>query len=56
MMTKNIMTDAQAYCPPEFEVLEFTSEGVLCYSPTGSTADDVTIGGVLDDDDFEQIF
>lgn len=54
MITKNIMTDAQAYCPPEFEVLEFTSEGVLCTSLTDSSADDVIIGNPLED--YEQIF
>ena len=54
MKTRNLLADVNSYCPPEFEVLEFTSEGVLCYSPTGTTADDVTIGEELND--FDQIF
>lgn len=54
MITKNIMTDAQAYCPPEIKIMEFASEGVLCTSLTDSSADDVIIGNPLED--YEQIF
>lgn len=54
-MTK---TNHQAgkYCHPECNVLDIKAEGVLCYSPTGSSADDITIGPALGTGDYEQIF
>lgn len=54
-MTK---TNHQAgkYCHPECNVLDIKAEGVLCYSPTGSSADDITIGTALGTEDYEQIF
>ena len=54
MKTKKSLTGAQAYCPPESKIMEFAFEGVLCYSPTGSSADDLTVGDPLTD--YEQIF
>ena len=54
MKTKNFLTGAQAYCPPEMKIMEFASEGVLCTSLTDSSADYVEIENPLED--YEQIF
>lgn len=42
------------YSRPECNVLEIKTEGVLCYSLTGSSADDFKPGDELTD--YEQIF
>ena len=42
------------YSRPECNVLEIKTEGVLCFSPVGSTADDFTLGQEITD--YEQIF
>lgn len=43
-----------SYSSPATIVLEFKSEGVLCSSPGGSSADDFTIGNEVTD--YEQIY
>ena len=43
-----------SYSSPEAFVLEFKSEGVLCSSPEGSSADDFTLGNEVTD--YEQIY
>ena len=56
-MIKNRNRAAMGYAPysrPECNVLDIKTEGVLCYSPTGSSADDLTLGDELTD--YEQIY
>ncbi len=43
-----------SYCRPECNALDINSEGVLCFSQTGSSADNLTLGEELTG--FEQIF
>ena len=52
MKTKNFLTGAQAYCPPEIKIMELYAEGVLCLS--NSSAEDLTLGDPLTD--YEQIY
>jgi hypothetical protein len=52
MKTKNILTGAQAYCPPSIRIMELYPEGFLCAS--NSSADDLKLGDELLD--YEQIF
>lgn len=42
------------YLSPESMILEINSEGVLCFSPSGSSADDITLGNEITD--YEQIY
>ena len=49
----NAIMKAISYSSPEAFVLEFKSEGVLCFSPTGSSADDFTLGNEITD--YEQV-
>ncbi len=56
-MTNNTKPAFQGLCPysrPECNILEIKTEGVLCLSPTGSSAEDITLGGELTD--YEQIY
>ena len=50
----NAIMKSLSYSSPEVFVLEFKSEGVLCFSPTGSSADDFTLGNEVTD--YEQIY
>ena len=45
---------AISYSTPETFVLEFKSEGILCTSLGGSSADDFTLGNEVTD--YEQIY
>ena len=42
-----------SYAAPKCEILEIKTEGVLCYS---SSADKITWGDELGDNDYEQIY
>lgn len=56
-MLKNTKQDAlgrSPYSRPECNILEIKTEGVLCFSPTGSSADKLTVGDELTD--YEQIY
>ena len=50
----NAIMKSLSYSSPEVFVLEFKSEGVLCTSPGGSSADDFTLGNEVTD--YEQIY
>lgn len=50
----NAIMKRVSYSSPEAFVLDIRSEGVLCYSPTGVSAEDITLGNEIDH--YEQIF
>lgn len=56
-MTNNTKPAFQGLCPysrPECNILEIKTEGVLCFSPTGSTGENFTLGEEITD--YEQIY
>jgi hypothetical protein len=52
--TKQAALGRSPYSRPECNILEIKTEGVLCFSPTGSSADKLTLGDELTD--YEQIY
>ena len=50
----NAIMKRVSYSSPEAFVLDIRSEGILCFSPTGSSADDFTLGDEVTD--YEQIY
>ena len=54
--TKQAALGRSPYSRPECNILEIKTEGVLYFSPTGSSAEDFTLGDPIKDTDYEQIY
>lgn len=52
--TKQAALGRSPYSRPECNILEIKTEGVLCFSPTGLTGENFTLGEEIND--YEQIY